>query len=286
MSDLPLDTIVCSDALAFLKTLPDASVDCEITSPPYDNLRKYGGDKFSFDDFAAIACELYRVLKDGGVCVWVVADATVKGSETLTSFRQALHFKDIVGFNVSDTMIYQKNGSSPNIHHPRYLHSFEYMFVLVKGITPKHANLLTRPNKLAGKKREPRKKMQRDGLARKWGASHEYQETSIMGNVWSFNTGAASGDDPLAFKHPAPFPEKLAEQHILTWTISNEVVLDPFMGSGTTALVARRLGRHYIGCDLNPEYVALANKRLSDSDPYQPTVYEDGSKQLSLFGDL
>ena len=89
--------------------MPDGFIDLTVTSPPYDNLRAYSGYSF---DFEAVAKELYRVTKQGGVVIWVVGDATIKGSETGTSFRQALFFKEI-GFNLHDTMIYAKNSYVP-----------------------------------------------------------------------------------------------------------------------------------------------------------------------------
>ena len=85
--------------------LPDQFIDLTITSPPYDNLRTYKGFEF---DYEAMLEELYRITKDGGVVVWVVNDATVKGSETGTSVKQALYAKKI-GFNLHDTQIYYKN---------------------------------------------------------------------------------------------------------------------------------------------------------------------------------
>ena len=114
------------DCLELLKDIPDGSVDLTVTSPPYDNLRTYNGnnDQWSADVWQKVIAELYRVTKDGGVVVWVVGDATIKGSETGTSFRQALYFKEI-GFNLHDTMIYQKNNPMPYKHN-RYLPCFEY----------------------------------------------------------------------------------------------------------------------------------------------------------------
>ena len=124
----------CLDTMA---RMPDGFVDLSITSPPYDNLRSYKGFEFPFED---IAKELYRVTKQGGVVVWVVGDATIKGSETGTSFKQALYFKEI-GFNLHDTMIYRKSNRPP-LNHSRYEQEFEYMFIFSKG-KPKCVNLIT-----------------------------------------------------------------------------------------------------------------------------------------------
>lgn len=254
-----LNQILICDALSLMKNLKDESVDFIITSPPYGKLRKYKG--FTFD-FESIARESYRVLKQDSIMVWVVADETIKGSETLDSFKQALFFKEQVGFKLHDTMIYEKNSSSPNIHHRRYMHTFEYMFVLLKGNKPKAFNPITRPTKNAGKKRGGRSKTQRNGEKKNYGSATHYANECIMGNVWKMNTGVASGDDRLAFNHPAPFPQLLAERHILTWTNQGDIVLDYLAGSGTTLAMAKKHNRNFIGCDISEAYVENALERL------------------------
>ncbi len=126
-------TILCGDAAEMLqKHVPADSIACVVTSPPYDDLRSYGGKGKVEWDFKGIARELFNVLTPGGVLCWNVGDATIKGCETLTSFRQALHFVDAVGFRMHDTMIWQKpNFSNPS--HGRYHQVFEYVFILSKG---------------------------------------------------------------------------------------------------------------------------------------------------------
>ena len=124
-----MNKIIQGDCLEVMKSIPDKSIDMVLTSPPYDNLRDYKGYTFNFE---GIAQEIYRVLKDGGVCVWIVGDATIKGSETGTSFRQALYFKEI-GFNLHDTMIWYKTNPMPYIKKNCYTPCFEYMFVFSKG---------------------------------------------------------------------------------------------------------------------------------------------------------
>lgn len=261
---LPLDTIVCADALEFLATLPDASVDMVLTSPPYDNLRKYGG--FTWD-FEGIACQLYRVVKPGGVVVWVVGDAFIDGSETLTSFKQALYLKEAVGFNMHQRMVWVKEGV-PRKRPSAYFPDFEDMYVFSKG-TPIVFNPMMRPNKKAGQ-------IQRKTSAGKNGFTYSngfytIAASSMMTNVWTINVGN-TGSDKYSFEHPAPFPEKLATLHILTWTNPGAIVLDCFMGSGTTAKIARNLDRRYIGSELNPDYVQLARRRLAQ--PWQPMLLE------------
>ncbi len=278
---LPLDTVTCADALDFLRTLPEGSIDMILTSPPYDNLRQYKGYSWNFE---GIAQQMYRVLKTGGVAVWVVADSTVNGSETLTSFEQALYFKR-VGFDVYDTMIWEKSGTHPNIHR-RYSNMFEYMFVFSKS-SPAAFNPLKQRNKLAGQSTTGGKR-QRDGeihVYKRGRVSMTVQKESVLSNVWRIPSGYnLSSNDPECFEHPATFPEELARRHILTWSNPGDVVLDPFSGSGTTLKIARNLGRRFIGVDISQEYVDLSLRRLANTDPFQPTTHADGTVQLSLFG--
>lgn len=255
---LPVNRIVCGDNVATMATFPDASIDLVVTSPPYDNLRTYGGHSW---DFEGVANQLWRVIKPGGVVVWVVADATVNGSETGTSFRQALRFMEI-GFRLHDTMIYKKSGSGPNIHHPRYGHCFEYMFVLTNG-TPAVFNAhKRRKNTTAGKYDPPQTKMQRNGELKAYAGERTRPAESIECNVWEYVVGSWNGDEGVG-DHPAYFPESLARDHILSWSNEGDIVLDPFSGSGTTAKMARNNGRRFIGIEINPEYCEIANQRLS-----------------------
>src|SRR5699024_2070201 len=243
----------CSDVMAYM---PKESVDLTVTSPPYDNLRTYKGFEW---DFEGIAKELYRVTKEGGVVVWVVGDATVKGSETGTSFRQALYFKEI-GFRLHDTMIYRKN-SYPFPPSNRYYQQFEYMFVLSKG-APKTANLIRVETKWRKKNEEVSTTRNADGTV----SEMKYEKgkpNRIMDNVWDVNTGyMRSTKDKYAYEHPAIFPEKLSEDHILTWSNPGDIVFDPMCGSGTTLKMAYVNNRKFIGIDCSTEYVDLSKRRL------------------------
>lgn len=254
--------LITGDNVAVLKTMPADYVDLTVTSPPYDNLRTYNG--FTWD-FEALAKELYRVTKPGGVVVWVVGDATVKGSETGTSFKQALFFKDVCGFNLHDTMIYSKGaqGGAKGSNYS-YTQSFEYMFVFSKG-KPNALNLLRdRPNayQAKGKKSTMRKE---DGRLETFTA--DVGEFSKRTNVWEIRGGYMVGSTDIeAFKHPATFPESLANDHILSWSNEGDVVLDPFMGSGTTGKMALLNNRKFIGIELSQEYVEIAKKRIETLD--------------------
>lgn len=275
---MELENVIINDkAEIALKSIPDDYIDLVVTSPPYDDLRDYSGDiVWNFDVFKLIANELYRVIKPGGVVVWVIGDKTEKGNKTLTSFRQALYFQSI-GFNMYDIIIYEKAGSGPP-HPNRYFNSFEYMFVLSKG-KPKTINIL------------------RDKL-NKWGGHSTYSEVTrrekdgsltnkgkkvinVFGartNIWRYNNGKRfSTRDEIAYKHPAIFPEKLALDHILSWSNPGDLVLDPFAGSGTTAKMASILNRKWIMIEVSKEYCSIIEQRLesidNDKDNYQSNLF-------------
>ncbi len=267
---MELNQIYCMDAKDGLKLLPDNYIDLTVTSPPYDDLRTYKGYSF---DFKPIAKELYRVTKPGGVVVWVVADATINGSETGTSFKQALYFKDECGFNLYDTMIYAKVNYVP-LTHNRYEQAFEYMFVFSKG-KPNTFNPITIPCENSGK-------LEKYGLDRRqnYGKKHAmrlYNETTfiptkdrkIAPNIFYYTLGREKTG------HPAPFPEKLAEDHILSWSNPGDIILDPFIGSGTTGKMAAKHNRYYIGFDISEEYCELARKRIADFTAQQ-TIFSIG----------
>lgn len=242
-------TLYLGDCLEVMATMPADSIDLTVTSPPYDNLRAYNGYAF---DFEGIARELYRVTKPGGVVVWIVGDATVKGSETGTSFRQALYFKDVCGFNLHDTMIWRKPNAMPQVARNRYTQSFEYMFVLSKG-TPSATHLLREPCKAAGVKRT-RTAGNPQSIDRT--RTNVTASTKIKQNIMDVPVGGYS------FGHPAIFPEQLAADHIASWSNPGDVVLDPFMGSGTTGKMALLAERRFIGIEISDEYLAIASDRI------------------------
>ena len=255
---MELSKIYNENCLDTMQRMPDNFIDLTVTSPPYDNLRTYNG--FSFD-FENVAKELYRVTKDGGIVVWVVADATVKGSETGTSFRQALHFKEI-GFNLHDTMIYAKNSYMP-LTHNRYEQQFEYMFVFSKG-KPKTFNPIKIKSQTAGTKRnrggsKAKEMSYAERLRNEKTTVNEYKQAP---NIFWYDVG--KNDKSI---HNAPFPEQLAHDQISTWTEENDLVYDCFMGSGTTAKVAHQLNRKWIGSEISAEYIAIIEKRLQITNP-------------------
>ena len=264
MTDLPVNQIICGDNVETLRTLPDACVDLTVTSPPYDNLRTYGGHTW---DFEGVAQQLWRVTKPGGVVVWVVNDSTVDGSETGTSFRQALRFMEI-GFRLHDTMIYEKAGC-PFPETTRYYPVSEFMFVLSKE-KPKSINLIAdSPNTWAGSKiARLHSDRQRTGevienSAYRRDPGRVVKTHGVRNNIWRYAVGKGNTSvDAVVDNHPAAFPEKLARDHILSWSNEGDLVLDPFSGSGTTAKMAKLMGRQYLGIEINPEYCEIAAERL------------------------
>lgn len=243
------------DCLQVMRGFDPDIIDLTVTSPPYDNLRTYKGYTF---DFEPIARELYRVTKPGGVVVWVVGDATINGSETGTSFRQALYFKEI-GFNLHDTMIYEVAGTGAKGSHLAYWQAFEFMFILSKG-RPERLNLLRdRPNKGAGKWQGASPKADMVGSRQK-GGGYFSPDAGKRTNIWRYLVGN-NGDEIT--DHPAPFPEALAGDHILSWSNPGDTVLDPMMGSGTTGKMALQYGRNFIGIEISPEYLKIARERIA-----------------------
>jgi len=257
---LEINKIYNMDNIEGMRLLDDNCIDLTVTSPPYDNLRKYKGFEW---DFEGVANELYRVTKEGGVVVWVVGDATINGSETGTSFRQALYFKEI-GFNLHDTMIYEKNGAGAVGSNKCYLQNFEYMFVFSKGKINTFNLIYDRENKVVGSMKT---NTNRDKFTADNGRKYREIETKKFGrrfNVWKYEQ--TSGHDEFSKKHPAPFPEQLAQDHIISWSNEGDLVLDPFMGSGTTAKMAKLNNRNYIGFEISKDYCDIANKRINDQE--------------------
>lgn len=243
------------DCLDKMKEMPNDVIDLTVTSPPYDDLRKYNGNikQWSFDKFKLIAKELYRITKDGGVVVWIVNDRTVNGSETGTSFRQALYFMDC-GFNLYDTMIWEKPSPATPTYE-RYYDVFEYMFIFSKG-KPKTLNLLEdRKNKSVGAKSKKEIRCSREERKTK-NEIRTVKEYSRRFNVWNISRGRNTTN------HPAVFPEQLANDHIISWSKEGDLIFDPFTGSGTTGKMALLNNRNFIGIELDEEYYNIAQKRI------------------------
>ena len=263
------NNIYNESCLVTMQRIPNNFIDLTVTSPPYDDLRTYnnriGGVKSQFNGytfpFEEIAKELFRVTDDGGVLVWIVGDATIGGNETGTSFRQALYLKEC-GFNLFDTMIYLKPPRGAVGNNNTYWQSFEYMFVFSKGY-PKTINLIKdRENKEARNGDNGTKRLQNGELLKlKRGGYGEYGRRT---NVWEYNIGKGhSASDEFAHEHPAIFPEKLARDHVRTWSNIGDLVYDPMMGSGTVAKICVLEDRNYLGSEINKTYCKIAEKRIA-----------------------
>jgi len=261
-----VNKIVNGDSEKILASMPSSCVDLTITSPPYDDIRDYNGYNFNGNVLHNIIKELFRVTKPGGVVVWVVGDSTTNGSESGTSFRQALKFME-AGFKLHDTMIYEKNTSSfpARQNGNRYTQIFEYMFVFCKEKIKTSHLISDKANKWAGHTN--------------WGKNTnrlkngELQETSDIkpvpdfsprNNIWKYNVGKGfNSKDKESHEHPAIFPEQLAEDHILSWSNETDIILDPFSGSGTTCKMAKKNNRKFIGIDISEDYCKLAEKIIA-----------------------
>ena len=243
------------DCLGRMKGIPDGSIDLTVTSPPYDNLRTYNGNNEHWGEhvWKAVFKDLYRITTDGGVVVWVVGDATIKGSETGTSFKQALWAMEC-GFNLHDTMIYEKAQACFGSNNC-YLQAFEYMFILSKG-KPKTLNFIRdRENKRSGVESMSSGGLSVDGVK----ASRIKKEMKAVGkrkNIWKYGVGGGKTG------HPAVFPEALANDHIISWSNEGDTVFDPFMGSGTTGKMAKLVGRKFTGIEIEAEYFDISKERI------------------------
>lgn len=251
--DLLCDSVICGDNVTVMREWPYECIDLVVTSPPYDNLRTYGGHEW---DFEGVAEQLTRCLKPGGVIVWVTYDESVDAEESLSSMRQALHFKDVCGLSVHDTMIYQKENYPPQTAHGRYDQCWEYMFVIRKEKIKSWNPIKDRRNAKFGQTYKTGGGRNPNGSIRdtKLFTPKEFGQRS---NVWKYPVGGDGND------HPASMPEKLASDLVQSWSNPGDIVLDPFAGSGTTLKAAKELNRRYIGIEINPEYVEMCNNRTA-----------------------
>jgi site-specific DNA-methyltransferase (adenine-specific) len=268
MTDIKL---LNGDCLELMKKMPDGGVDLTVTSPPYDSLRSYNGNNALWGEhiWKAVIQDLYRVTKDGGVVVWVVGDATIKGSETGTSFKQALCAKEC-GFNLHDTMIWEKKNPIPNDpRQNRYIQGFEFMYVLSKG-KPKTCNYLKVPCLMAGidagtgTARKQNGDIRTDRKEKRKGKV--VKDEKPLTNIWKYSNGT------IYKKHPASFPSDLAHDHVISWSNEGDTILDPFMGSGTTGVACKNLNRNFIGIELDPEYFKIAEKRIEATNRTPPIL--------------
>lgn len=280
-----INQIHCSNNVNFLReNIPNDCIDLTVTSPPYDELRDYDAYSWNFYD---LAHELYRVTKPGGLVVWVVNDATVNGSETLSSMKQAIFFRERVGFKVHDTMGYCKETPQPPaVTQKRYASEFEYAFVLCKIGPPKTFNPIMEKTKHGGTIGSTGFR-QVDGSIRPTKVRRINNE-KIKGNLWYYDTGYnQTTRDKFAFEHPAMFPEQLAADHIYSWSNEGDIVLDPFAGAGTTLKMATIMKRRFIGIDISKKYCDIARRRVDlhvrQFDLFSVKSYQQDTMQEDMF---
>lgn len=260
-----LNKIHRGNNVTIMNKMPDNSVDLTVTSPPYDDLRDYDNKlTWDFEVFKKVAKQLYRITKKGGTIVWIVGDKTKNGNKSLTSFKQALYFQKL-GFYMYDVIIYEKAGSGPP-HSKRYFNTFEYMFILSKG-KPKTVNLLADKKNTCGGMTTFSEitRREKDGTLTNKGKK-VINEYGVRTNIWRYNNGKGfSTKDDIAYKHPAIFPEKLVDDHILSWSNPGDIVLDPFGGSGTTAKESVKLNRKWIYIEKVEKYCKIAQERINET---------------------
>ncbi|QOJ19113.1 MAG: site-specific DNA-methyltransferase [Phycisphaeraceae bacterium] len=253
-----LDTVQCMDCVEGMRQLPDVCIDHAVFSPPYDQIRTYKG--FSYD-LARTGEELFRVLKDGAIAAMVIQDQTIKFGKSLTSFRTIVDWCDRIGFKLFECVIYRKHGSEGAWWTHRFRVDHEYIPLFLKGDRPAYFNKepLKVPSKHGGKVMSGSGNRRTDGETNST-VRRPINEMKCRGTVWPY---LMAGDkDPLKRKHPAVFPDAIPRDTIQCFCPEGGIVLDPFMGCGTTAVAAKQMGRHFIGFDISAEYCELVRQRL------------------------
>ena len=258
-----LNRVYTGECVKRMKYIPNNSVDLIVTSPPYDELRDYKGNS-SFD-LHQVGIEVFRVLKEGGIAAMVIQDQTKNFGKSLTSFRTIIDWCDEIGFKLFETVIYRKNGSEGAWWTKRFRVDHEYMPIFLKGERPQFFN--KEPLKI--KSKHGGKVMKGSGSRKTNGETQETVTRAInsmkcRGTIWNY---LMAGDkNPLKRKHPAVFPDKIPFDFIQCFCPENGIVLDPFTGSGSTLVMAQKLGRYFIGFDIEESYCDVANQRLVEEN--------------------
>lgn len=267
--EVATNKIVCGDCVEVLKSFPDNSIDLVVTSPPYDQIRKYNGFSFNLHNTGK---EIFRVLKDGGIAAMVIQDQTKNFGKSLTSFKTVIDWCDNVGFKLFETVIYKKHGAEGAWWTKRFRVDHEYIPIFLKGERPAYFNKepLKIPSKHGGKTMTGGGTRLTNGI-RIPTRSIKINPMKCRGTLWDYTT---CGDGTrLKHQHPATFPDKLPIDFIQCFCPEKGIVLDPFVGSGTTILAAMQLNRNYVGIDISKEYCELTKKRIK----------EEGKTQKNLF---
>jgi len=269
--------IINKDVFEGLSLIDDGSIDCCITSPPYYNLRKYGdddrelGNHETVEEYVNVFCNVFdgvhRVLKEDGVFFLNIGDSYLGGGKgvwknnkkqakesfkydnkpkeklggwkkpkqlALIPFRVGIEMQNR-GWILRNNIVWEKPNAIPQSVNDRFITNYETIFMFVKSekyYFNKQYEDCTSTDKLNATKKRG------------------------MRSVWRINTSRNTT------VHTATFPEELVERMIISGCPKDGIVLDPFIGSGTTAVVAKRLGRNYIGIELNQEYIEICNRNL------------------------
>jgi site-specific DNA-methyltransferase (adenine-specific) len=258
LGELSLNRIYCTDCVEGMKQIPGSSIDLVVTSPPYDSIRNYNG--FTFD-LHATGQGIHRVLRDGGIAAMVLQDQTSNFGKSLTSFRTVLDWCDNIGFKLFECVIYRKYGPEGAWWRNRFRVDHEYMPIFLKGNRPNYFDKepLKIPSKHGGKVMTGSGSRRTDGKTNH-AVTRMINPTKCRGTVWDY---LMAGDkDPIKRKHPAPFPDQIPKDFIGCFCPPGGIVLDPFMGCGSTAMAALALGRRFIGFEISPEYCSLAEERM------------------------
>ena len=293
MDNIEKNTIINGNSLEVLKSLPDNSIDCCVTSPPYYALRDYGCDgqigleetpEKYIESLCDVFSEVRRVLTPEGTLWLNIGDSyngnkvgnteVVKNKKVSESndFHKKLWGgakpKDLIGipwmlafalrgqgWYLRQDIIWQKPNPMPESVTDRCTKSHEYIFLLSKSQKYyfDHEAIQEKakyPFDNRGERGDSRRGTQMNSMSGQTGEMRNKRD------VWTVNT------KPCKEAHFATYPFELIKPCILAGCPENGIVLDPFMGSGTTAIVARSLNRNYLGVELNPEYIKIAHKRL------------------------
>jgi len=246
--------------------VPDGSVHLIITSPPYGNIKEYSTDKkdignYKDDEYLkqikSVYAECFRVLQPGRKFCLNVKDERRTGEYGVKWYLYAYRIVDLcdeIGFEVADVIIWNKpnkeeikdeldHGSLPYPGSPLICDSIEYIFILRKPGKPNYSHLA--------------------GLAKEASVLSKEEYTEFIKQVWKISEDTRiSSKEEIVFEHLASFPEELPLRLIKLYSYLTETVLDPFVGSGTTMVAAKKLGRNSIGYEINKEYVQLSKKLL------------------------